>query len=200
MAFTILGLAVPCMYLSRYFYFPQPDLQKASEFSNYVQTTLQKEKQQQKEQQLYLARSLSVNMEIKIAESQFDQAEEYGKKCLEITNKLQSRDDPFVQWVLHLFAIAMVGQQKFFLAEGLLRRLEQLIFNQSTNHENVVYQFQVETLNNYATVMENMDRKQEAEQIKQKLEEYKEKKEILSDIYYHVKFEQLLYNVNLESE
>lgn len=175
-------------------------MQKASEYSNYAQTIQEKEKQQQKEQQLYLARALSVNMEIKIAESQFDQAEEYGKKCLDITNKLQARDDPFVQWVLHLFAISMVGQQKFFLAEGLLRRLEQLIFNQSTNHENVVYQFQVETLSNYATVMENMDRKQEAEQIKQKLEEYKEKKEILSDIYYHVKFEQLLYNVNLESE
>ena len=48
--------------------------------------------------------------------------------------------------------------------------------------------------------MENMDRKQEAEEIRQKLGEYKEKKEILSNIYYHVYFEQLLYNVNLENE
>lgn len=140
-------------------------------------------------------------MEIKIAESLFDQAEEYGKKCLDITNKLQARDDPFVQWVLHLFSIALVGQKKLFLAEGLLRRLEQLILNQPpASSGNVAYRFQVETLETYANVMNNMDRKQEAEQIRQKMEEFKEKKEILSNLSYHANFEQLSFNVNLGSE
>lgn len=192
-------------YLSQYFYLWNKELEKASHFASLSQSILEKADLKKErfedafpphQRDFLLARVYATQMEIKLSESKFDLAEEFGKKCLDIANKILERDDAFFQWSLHLLAIAMVNQQKNFYGEGLCRRLEQLILPESpSNATKPFYVFQLESLKSYATVLEHMDRKNEADLVRKKMERMEVDK-LLPSLHFHCLFDRLNYSLS----
>jgi hypothetical protein len=155
------------------------ELEKASHFASTSQSFLEDQSLKKENiedlfspryREILLARVYATQMEIKLSESQYDQAEEFGRKCLDIANKLFERDSPFIQWSLHLLALVMVKQRKYgYYGEGLFRRLEQLILPEPPSLSKKFYRFQFESMNSYASVLEHLERKNEAEIVREKL-------------------------------
>jgi hypothetical protein len=134
-------------------------------------------------------------MQSYLAKDLFQEAEELGKKSLEITNSLCDRDSPLVEWTLHLLCKAMVGEKKYFFAEGLLRRLDSLLLAKEEKEGDQFKLFEIQhgTLQLYATVMENFNRQTELSHLRSRIERYTTDKECLPDILMHAQFEPFVW-------
>lgn len=135
-------------------------------------------------------------MQSYLAKDLWQEAEELGKKSLDITNSLCDRDDPLVEWTLHLLCQAMVGEKKYFFAEGLLRRLDSLLVTKEEKEggQFSLFEIQHETLRLYAKVMENFNRQTELSLLRSRMERYTAGKDCLPNILMHAQFEPFVWN------
>lgn len=90
---------------------------------------------------------------------------------------------------------AMIGEKKFFFAEGLLRRLDSIISTREEREGDTMrlYQIQSDTLNTYAEVMKNFNRESELSQLQEKIKRYTEGKECKSNLLFHAHFDPLVW-------
>lgn len=137
--------------------------------------------------------------EYHISRGEFVEAEEIGKKSLEITNKLGDKKSMLVEWCLHLMVRSLIGQQKYFYAEGLLRRLEGRIFDYAHQgiHTSVpkrVYNVQKVSLETYRDLLKKFQRLAEAETLQTKIDSLGT---TTPDIEMHALFRQYLWRIKL---
>lgn len=190
--------ALPLYFPSQYDLLPASSFDEAINHCNEAVKLLKqvKDEDQTDGTKLLLSRTYDCLMEAHLSKKLFVDAEEFGKKSLEITNAICDRDSSLVEWTLHLMCRAMIGEKKYFFAEGLLRRLDSMLMTKEEKEGEAIrlYQIQVDTLKVYGDVMQNFNRQTELVQLQSRLERYTKGKEIKSNLLLHATFDPLIWN------
>eukprot|EP01126_Amoeba_proteus_P019459 TRINITY_DN20037_c0_g1_i2.p2 TRINITY_DN20037_c0_g1~~TRINITY_DN20037_c0_g1_i2.p2 ORF type:complete len:152 (-),score=36.71 TRINITY_DN20037_c0_g1_i2:390-845(-) len=136
-------------------------------------------------------------MEASIALDLAREAEEFGTKSLEVTNSVLNRDSPIVEWTLHLLTKVMIKEQKFFYAEGLLRRLDAIILEKEQVEE-PLFQIQLDTLQLFYDLMIQFNRSTEANILRERIDHLNMRGR-RNNLLFHARFGHPHFNYVLDS-
>lgn len=185
----LINVALPLYYSAQYCQLPLPDYDTTIDKCNEALEILKHSDNDISK--LLQSRAYNCIMESHLGKSQFQDAEDSGKKSLEITNDICDRESALVEWTLHLLCRAMIGEKKFFFAEGLLRRLDSIIttLEEKYGAEFQLYQIQYDTLVGYADVMKMFNRESELAQLQSRIKKYTKGKDCKSNLLLHTRFD-----------
>lgn len=134
-------------------------------------------------------------LESLIGLEKFQDADKYGKKSLDISNHLVETNSYLVEWTLHLMARVMLALQQYFYAEGLFRKLDN-IMDQNHEMKKPFYEVQLKTLQGHRSLMESFKRTGDVKFLTEKIDSYANH-QLCPDIFMHAHFQDLKF-VELE--